>query len=126
MPPALTEPPWAPLHTFLGFPLVTDLENLQADVAILGLPYGAPYRMAEVSNDQSNARTAVRRASAPMSQAIDRYDFDLDGPLLAGRDIRVVDCGDVVADPWDMSAHYRNAKAAARLLLPKVKILPRR
>ena len=120
---ALTEPPRKPYQTFLNFPLATDLDNLKADVAILGLPYGAPYRMSEVTNDQSNAPTAVRQASARMSQALDRHDFDFDGPLFAGKDIRVVDCGDVIADPWDMKAHYRNAEAAARKILPQVKML---
>jgi agmatinase len=122
MPSTLTEAPSSPFRTFLDVPLVTDLEALEADVAFLGLPYGAPYRMSEVTNDQSNAPTSVRQASARISQAIDRYDFDFDGPLFAGRDIRVVDCGNVVADPWDMGAH-RNAEAAARAILPKVKML---
>jgi agmatinase len=120
---ALTEPPRKPYQTFLNFPLATGLDNLKADVAILGLPYGAPYRMSEVTNDQSNAPTAVRQASARISQALDRHDFDFDGPLFAGKDIHVVDCGDVVADPWDMKAHYRNAEAAARKILPQVKML---
>jgi agmatinase len=119
----LVEVPFSPFQTFLNVPLVTNLEALEADVAFLGLPYGAPYRMSEVTNEQSNAPTTVRQASARISQAIERYDFDFDGALLAGRDIRVVDCGNVVADPWDMGAHYRNAEAAARLILPKVKML---
>lgn len=123
MPSSLVTAPQVPFQTFLDVPLCTDLDALDADVAILGLPYGAPYSMAEVTNDQSLAPGAIRRASARTMQAIDRYDFDLGGPLLAGRDIRVVDCGDVAADPWDMGAHYRNAEAAARIILPKVKML---
>lgn len=123
MPTVLTQPPSIPYQTFLDFPLVTDLDAVDADVAILGLPYGAPYSMAEVTNDQSKAPGAVRRASSRMSQAIDRYDFDLGGPLLAGKPIRVVDVGDVIADAWDMGAHYRRAEEAARLLFPKVKML---
>jgi agmatinase len=119
----LTEPPRKLFQTFLNFPLATELDNLQADVAILGLPYGAPYRMSEATNDQSNAPTAVRQASERMSQALDRHDFDFDGPLLAGKNIRVVDCGDVIADPWDMKAHYRNAEAAARKILKRTKML---
>jgi agmatinase len=123
MPSPLVAAPHVPYQTFLNVPLCTDLDSLEADVAVLGLPYGAPYTMAEVTNDQSTAPGAIRRASARTSVGFDRYDFDLDGPILAGRDIRVVDCGDVVADPWDMSAHYRNAEAAARIILPKVKML---
>jgi agmatinase len=123
MPESLVQPPRHPYQTFLNFPLVTDLDTLQADVAVLGLPYGAPYRMSEVTNDQSNAPTAVRVASERLSQALDRYDFDLGGPLFAGKDIRAVDCGDVVADPWDMTAHYRNAEAAAKKILDRARLL---
>mgnify|MGYP003349473704 CR=1 FL=1 len=111
----LTEAPRRPFQTFLDFPLQTDLDAVEADVAIIGLPYGAPYSMAEVTNDQSNAPAAVRRASARMIQSIARHDFDVGGPILAGRDIRVVDVGDVIADPWDMHSHYRRAEQAARI-----------
>ena len=117
------EPPRHPYRTFLNFPLVTDLDSLKADVAILGLPYGAPYRMSEVTNDQTNAPTAVRVASERLSQALDRYDFDIGGPLFAGKTIRAVDCGDVVANPWEMTAHYRNAEAAAKKILERAGML---
>ena len=59
----VTVPPHAPFVTFLDFPHVSDLDSLQADIAIMGLPYGDPYTAAEVTNDQTNAPTAVRRAS---------------------------------------------------------------
>jgi agmatinase len=123
MPERLVEPPRHPYRTFLNFPLVTDLDALKADIAILGLPYGAPYRMSEVTNDQSNAPTHVRVASERLSQALDRYDFDIGGPLFAGKNIRAVDCGDVTADPWDMGAHYRNAEAAAKKILAHAGLL---
>jgi agmatinase len=123
MPETLVQPPRGPYRTFFNFPLVTDLDALDADVAILGLPYGAPYRMSEVTNDQSNAPTAVRQASERLSQAYDRYDFDIGGPLFAGKEIRVVDCGDVVANAWDMNAHYRHAEAAVRKILDRVGLL---
>ncbi|HTO82643.1 MAG TPA: arginase, partial [Methylomirabilota bacterium] len=71
---ALTQPPRHPYQTFLNFPLVTDLDRLDAHVAILGLPYGAPYRMSEVTNDQTNAPTAVRAASERISMGLDRWD----------------------------------------------------
>ncbi len=119
----LTIAPRVPFQTFLGFPLVTDLDAVDADVAILGLPYGAPYSIAEVTNDQSNAPSAVRQASARLSQQLDRFDFDLGGPILAGKPIRVVDVGDVAGDAWDMGAHYRRAEEAARILFGKVKML---
>jgi len=116
---ALTQPPRHPYQTFLNFPLVTDLDRLDAHVAILGLPYGAPYRMSEVTNDQTNAPTAVRAASERISMGLDRWDFDIGGTLFDGKPIRVVDCGDVIADPPDLRAHYRRAEAAARKIFER-------
>ena len=113
----LTVAPRKPNATFLNFPLHMDLDNLDAHVAILGLPYGDPYTIDEVTNDQTNAPTAVRVASARITQHLNRYDFDVGGPLLDGRDIRVVDCGDVPGDARDLGAHYRKAEAAARKIL---------
>ena len=110
----LTVPPRTPNATFLDFPLHTDLDAFDAHVAILGLPYGDPYTIDEVTNDQTNAPTAVRVASARITQHLDRFDFDLGGPLLDGRDVRVVDCGDVPGHARDLDAHYRKAEAAAK------------
>ena len=113
----LTVPPRTSNATFLRSPLHTDLDTLDAHVAILGLPYGAPYTIDEVTNDQTNAPTAVRVASARLTQHPNRFDFDLGGSLLDGRDVRVVDCGDVPGDAHDLGAHYRKAEAAARKIL---------
>jgi agmatinase len=119
----LTVAPRKPFSTFMNFPLHTELSTLEADVAILGIPYGDPYTMDEVTNDQTNAPTAVRAASARIAQALDRYDFDLGGPLFAGRAVRVIDCGDVPGDPMDLRAHYRLAEKAARMILDRGALL---
>ena len=89
MPEKLTVPPRRPFTTFLDFPLHTDLDTFDAHVAILGLPYGDPYNIDEVTNDQTNAPTAVRRASSRLSMHHDRFDFDIGGTLLDGHDVRV-------------------------------------
>ena len=110
----LTEAPGGPPGTFLDFPLALDLDGLDADIAILGIPFGLPYSAREMANDQSRAPDAIRGASARPHYARHCYDWDLGGTLLDGRDIRVVDCGNVTADPADHQAHYRRAEAAAR------------
>ena len=104
-------------QTFLDFDLALDLDKLDAHVAILGLPYGDPYNIDQVTNDQTNAPTAVRRASRRSSGGLERWDFDLGSPLLAGRDIRIVDCGDVPGDARDLSQHRHHAELAARKIL---------
>ena len=113
----LTVPPRRGYKSFLDFPLALDLDALDAHVAILGLPYGDPYSMDEVTNDQTNAPTAVRQASDRISTGPDQWDFDLGGTLLDGRDVRVVDCGDVPGEARDLDGHYRRAEAAARKIL---------
>lgn len=115
----LTVPPRTGHGTFLDFPPHTDLESLDAHVAILGLPYGDPYEIAEVVNDQTNAPAAVRAASGLISYNRDNWDFDVGGPMLDGRDVRVVDCGDVPADHRDPRGHYARAEAAARMILSR-------
>ena len=116
----LTVAPRQEFHTLFDAPLVLDLDSLSnvgAHVCILGLPYGAPYSMEEVTNDQSNAPTAIRRAWQRALRAIERWDFDVGGPLLDGRDIRIVDCGDVPGDPYKPMKHYDLAEAAARKII---------
>ena len=110
----LTTAPRDVFTTFMNFPLVEDLDTLKADVAIIGMPYGNPYTIDELVNDQTNAPTAVRRASQRINQALDRYDFDIGGPVFDDHDIRVVDVGDVPGDAADPVGHYKRAEAAIR------------
>ena len=112
----LTVSPSHPGRTFLGFPLALDLDDLQADFAILGIPFGMPYGTSSTANDQSTAPDAIRHA--PTAEDIEytrnHYDWDLGGHLFAEEDIRVVDCGNVSADPTDRKEHYCRAEQAAR------------
>src|ERR1044072_9428389 len=101
----LTTAPRDVFQTFMNFPLVEDLDTLKADVAIIGMPYGDPYTSDELINDQTNAPIAVRRTSQRFRQALDRYDVDIGGPVFDGRDIRVVDVGDVPGDAADHVGH---------------------
>ncbi len=112
----LTEPPGNEVRTFLNYALQQDLEKLNADIAVLGIPFGMPYEPDSTPNDQSNAPNAIRQATsdADVAYTRDHFDFDLGGVLLDGRDIRIVDCGNVTADPSDPKQHYRRAEIAAR------------
>ncbi|MEM9139886.1 MAG: agmatinase [Pseudomonadota bacterium] len=112
----LTEKPDFVPSTFLNFPFVGDLDALDADIAVLGVPLGMPYATHGMANDQSRAPDAVRQTpnDEDIFYTLNHYDFDLGGSLLDGRDIKVVDCGNVASDRGDHGAHYRNAEAAAR------------
>jgi len=113
----LTVPPRDVNRTFMNFPLVQDLDTLKADIAIIGMPYGSPYSIDEMTNDQTNGPTAMRRASKNISLGLDRYDFDIGGTLFDGQDIKVVDVGDVPGDAADIGDHYRRSEAAIRKIL---------
>ena len=76
----LTTPPKKEFQSFHDFPIVTDLNNLEADIAFLGIPFGDPYSMGEASNDQSNAPTHIRRYCERSLRGLDRYDFDIHYP----------------------------------------------
>ncbi len=114
----LTQAPGAVPQTFLGFPLQLDLDNLDADIAILGIPYGLPYAVEERANDQSLAPDAIRRNAQDAAWEEPRtrhhFDWDLGGPLLDGRPVKVVDCGNVTSDMNDPVEHYRRAEQAAK------------
>lgn len=110
----LTTAPKTGHATFLYSELATDLDNLQADIAFLGIPYGDAYSFPEIVNDQTNMPAAMRRATDRIVRSIERYDFDLGGPLYDGRPIRTVDCGDIIGDFRDLTGHYVKAEAAIR------------
>ncbi len=110
---SLTVAPAQGFTSFLDFPVHTDLPTLDADVAILGIPCGAPFVMDQVANDQSRAPGAIRAQSGQIGDGPDRWDFGRGGPLFDGREVRVVDCGDVPGDPFDLAGTYERAQAAA-------------
>ena len=112
----LTAPPGGPTRSFIDLPIATDLEGLEADIAVLGIPFGLPYSPEEMANDQSRAPDALRAASRFTSDTRSSFDWDLNGTLFDGRDVVALDCGNVTADPADHREHYRRAEAAARLL----------
>lgn len=98
--------------TFLGAPRLesADLSSLVADVAVLGVPFGVPYGMAGSTSPSAAAPAALRDASRRSARYLDHHDFDLDGPLWSGRQVRVVDCGDVAMTP---GRHVENSRATA-------------
>lgn len=113
----LTIPAHQEHGTFLFSEPCSDLDNLKADIAVLGVPFGQPYRMTAVHHDHSNGPLAMRRATEKSVRALHHYDFDIGGPLFMGRDIKMVDCGDVMADPYDLMGHYHRTEEAVRKIL---------
>jgi agmatinase len=99
---------------FLGAPLVLEPGDAQAEFVFLGIPFGEPYDMRNVAPPAAEAPATVRRAAARFASELDHWDFDLGGPLFAGRQVRLVDCGDVPGDPRDLEGNARRATEVVR------------
>ena len=103
---------------FINAPVVNDVAGLDAEVAILGVPYGIPYRMEQGWTHE--APQYLREKSMRFQRALDGYyNFDFDGPLLDGKSIRVVDCGDVPGDPLDIPGTVGRATETVRTILSR-------
>lgn len=115
----LTEAPRAAPRTFLDLPFAGDLDRLEADVAVLGIPHGLPYWTEDLGNDQSRAPDALRAAGQLTEMTLTHWDFDIGGPLVEGpgRPLRMVDCGNVVFDRTDPRRHYADAERAVAKIL---------
>jgi agmatinase len=108
-----TDPPPA---GFLGVSVETDLSQLDADVAILGVPHGWPYPRPGATAGCAEAPAAVRRRSQRMARFVDHWDFDLDAPM---RLERVIDAGDVPGDPADGPGNSGRTTAAVAEILDR-------
>ena len=113
----LTSPPSTSRITFLDAPLCTDLDALETDIAIIGIPYGNAYEASGLNGDQTKAPDAIRAVTARSFQDLARYDFDLGGPLFAGQVVRIADVGNVLADVKDMASHFPRAQRAVQKIL---------
>jgi agmatinase len=103
--------------TFMGLPACTDLNALQAEIAILGAPCATPYP--SVGAYCAGAPTAIRTAMAGYAATREHHDFDLDGPLLGDAGARAVDCGDLPFDELDAAGNRDRIRAAIGTILDR-------
>jgi agmatinase len=52
-----------------------------------------------------------------LASFLTHYDFDFQGPLFAGREVRIVDCGDVAMVPGDFAGNSARTTAAIAQIL---------
>lgn len=103
--------------TFLDVARCTDLRTLEADVAVIGVPFGVPYDLS-ISARQSLTPAAVRAQSmAYVPWYATHYDFEFGGDLFAGRFVRIVDCGDVAMVPGRWGENSRATTEAIKEIL---------
>ncbi len=99
---------------FLDLPIETDLDRIDAEVAILGVPHGWPYPDIGSAAGCADAPAAVRRASRRLARFVGHWDFDLAGPM----ELRPsVDVGDVPGDPADGAGNSARTTDAVRAIL---------
>ena len=94
--------------TFLDAPRCDDLDTLEADVAIIGVPLATPTTWRARPPPSSTAPAAVRAQSVRWAPYITHYDYDFGADIFAGREVRIVDCGDVAMTP---GAYAENSAA---------------
>ncbi|HEX2766131.1 MAG TPA: arginase family protein [Candidatus Limnocylindria bacterium] len=107
----------APVTTFLGAPVVHDPATAEADVAILGVPYGVAYPEPGMTAGCAEAPKAVRDRSRRLARFRGHWDFDVGRPFLPTDGVRIVDAGDVPGDPIDGATASALATEAVRALL---------
>lgn len=102
--------------TFAGFPLCTNLDKLNADVAIIGIPYGTPYDASQPPNSL-HAADAIREESMRYPDDRIAWDFDLGGTLEGDTGVRVADCGNLNGSQTDPEGNRASAKSAIKAIL---------
>jgi agmatinase len=105
-----------PESGFLDLPVETDLDRIDADVAILGVPHGWPYPDIGTTAGCAEAPAAVRRRSRRLARFGGHWDFDLDGSMELAR---TVDAGDVPGEPHDGAGNAQHTTEAVRALLDR-------
>ncbi len=110
-----------PVTSFAGVPVCTHLNEVEADIALLGLHYVSPYPSGPTRKtlppEAETAADAIRRRSAAFAGYFDHFDFNLNRVLLADRRIRIVDCGDVQEPAGRGGRDHRRITAAIGALL---------
>ncbi|MFG2960930.1 arginase family protein [Streptomyces sp. NPDC048291] len=97
-----------------------DLDDLSAAFAVIGVPYGSPYRMELVHSGAADAPRLFReRAAARFGAHLDRWDFDLGGTLFGGTGLAMADVGDMTGDPRDLAGNAAAAVAAMRVIVER-------
>lgn len=113
-PIAITPPGMA--AGFLSAPFVP-IEELDADFAVLGIPYGVPYHVRNLAASVADAPRAIRERSARFGRMAGHHDFDLGHALTEPSPPKLVDCGDVACDPRDLPGSAARATTAVRAIL---------
>ena len=101
---------------FMAGRAAADVTAMKVDAALFGAPHGTPYPSIDNRKHAASA-AALRNALAGDSQWLDHWDFDLGGPVFAGRDFRLADLGDLATNSHDGPANRAMIETATRCIL---------
>jgi agmatinase len=121
------QPLSAETPTFVEAPPCGNLEALEADVAVIGVPYKSPYEVSvpqeapdpDAASSTLSAPDALRRQSETYAHSLRNYDFDFEGDLFAGREVRISDCGNLALEGKNPEEQLQMITRAIRLILDK-------
>jgi agmatinase len=105
------------VSSFMGLPACANVQDLDADIALLGAPGATPYP--SVGAYCAGAPAAIRAALAGYASTLSHHDFDLDGPLLGEHGARAVDCGDLPFDAQDAPGNRARISHAVAAILDR-------
>ncbi|MCV0403202.1 MAG: arginase family protein [Chloroflexi bacterium] len=101
---------------FLGAPIETHLERVDARFAILGVRYGWPYPDPGTTAGCADAPAAIRRRSARLGRFAGHWDFDADASMTLPS---LIDAGDVPGTADDGRGNGDRIEGAVRTLLDR-------
>lgn len=108
-----------PVCSFAGLPVCEQLNDMEADIAFIGIHYVSPYpqTLPATRAMEETAPDAIRHKSLYFKDHLEHYDFDFNDVLLAGRRVKMVDCGDVDRQPQSGVQKPECITAAIRAIL---------
>jgi agmatinase len=116
---ARTDPVPISRPTFLGADRANPSDARAADLVVVGIPYTTPHDLVGSRAPSSAAPAAVRQQSLRLADRLEHYDFDFGGALLAGRQVRLLDWGDVGGQPGRYAENAALAAAVVRAILDR-------
>jgi agmatinase len=113
---------WTEPWTFFGVPAVSDLDDLRAQVAFLGVPYDAGTPQPGVPTGQAAGPSAARRASRDQffygdEASLGWYDVEIDRTRLAG--VTMADIGDVAIQGSQVEANFGRISEVVRRVVER-------
>lgn len=108
--------PFVGIPTFLMAPMCADIEELDADIAVIGMPYDMG---TSVKTGARFGPRGVREASTYNAYAHEGWYDPLRDEMFLGEPWKIVDCGDIDVLHTVYERSFKNCEAAVRKILSK-------